>query len=46
MFKYDKLLNNSVYLPIGFEWAQPNWLVDISGVYGDTDTEGILWYVH
>lgn len=39
-FKHEKTVNDSVYLPIGWEWCDKSWSIDHSGRYGEVDTDG------
>lgn len=39
-FKHEKTMNGTVYLPLGWEWLDKAWTIDLSGKFGDTDPEG------
>lgn len=39
-FKHEKVANDSVYLPMGWEWCDIAWVVDYSGKYGEVDADG------
>jgi hypothetical protein len=39
-FKFEKVRAGAVYLPVGWEWSDREWVVDKSGTYGQTDEDG------
>ena len=40
VLKSDRIANNTVHLPIGWEWCQSEWIIDLSGEYGAIDDDG------
>ena len=40
VLKSDRIANNTVYLPVGWEWCQSEWIIDLSGEYGGIDDDG------
>ncbi len=39
-FKHEKTVNDTVYLPTGWEWCDKQWVVDLSNKHGEVDAEG------
>jgi len=40
VLRSERITNNTVYLPIGWEWCQSEWIIDLSGEYGSIDEDG------